>query len=343
MMATTPTKSVRGWTSDDDYVESFDLISADEKLVVTLLPYGARLLDIKYCGGTIMRGFLPTGSVKEIEEDPSYAGAAIGRVCNRIRNATYDGIKLSASQPPHQLHGGVKSWDKKVWNLSQRTSNSAEFTYLSPHGDQGYPSSVEASVEYSLEQCGTYNSVVVKLTTTNTGNRETVTNMTLHPYFDLSGSNGTELNSVRRYQLYAPTVSGILQLDDDGIPTGSVVPVASTKYSLSSKGEPLGERTFDNYFITSSSGREEEKEERIKGVRDQIEVYDPESKLNLTVRSNQDGFQMYTPDGGASIAIEPSGHIDAPNNASNGFPSIALNAGESRSQIIEYRIAQVSE
>lgn len=75
----TSKSSVSGWTTDGDYVESVSLRS--EKLAVTLLAYGARLLDVQYEGCSILRGFK---TVEEIGADGSYAGAAVGRVCNRV-------------------------------------------------------------------------------------------------------------------------------------------------------------------------------------------------------------------------------------------------------------------
>ena len=48
-----------------------------------------------------------------------YFGAIVGRVANRIKDATFtlDGkqYKLNANDAPHHLHGGKKGWDKVIW------------------------------------------------------------------------------------------------------------------------------------------------------------------------------------------------------------------------------------
>ncbi len=49
-----------------------------------------------------------------------YFGATAGRVANRIRHGRFelDGKSYSLVQNdgPHHLHGGIKGWDKVVWN-----------------------------------------------------------------------------------------------------------------------------------------------------------------------------------------------------------------------------------
>lgn len=72
----------------------------------------------------------------------------------------------------------------------------------------------------------------------------------------------------------------------------------------------------------------------------------------MEVLSNQPGFQMYTAngfDGSApgnfahcgSVAVEPSGYIDAGNNY--GFPTIALEPNQTRRQFIAYRFERLTD
>lgn len=52
--------------------------------------------------------------------DRAYFGATLGRVCNRIGNASFklDGIvyHLSANDNGNTLHGGNVGFDKFIWN-----------------------------------------------------------------------------------------------------------------------------------------------------------------------------------------------------------------------------------
>ncbi len=66
--------------------------------------------------GDIVLGFDNVGDY--VEKSP-YFGAIVGRVANRIANATFQlegkTYKLAANNPPHHLHGGKKGWDKVIW------------------------------------------------------------------------------------------------------------------------------------------------------------------------------------------------------------------------------------
>ena len=73
-------------------------------------------LGYKDIGGyTMLRGDPPTAN-------PSYFGAIIGRYGNRIGGAkfTLDGqnYTLDANNGPNSLHGGVKGFDKFVWDAA---------------------------------------------------------------------------------------------------------------------------------------------------------------------------------------------------------------------------------
>ena len=86
-----------------------------------------------------------------------YFGAVVGRYGNRIAGGRVeiDGktYQLSLNNGPNHLHGGVKGFDKTVWNAAIATDArgpSVVFTHTSPDGHEGYPGTVAARIAYTV-------------------------------------------------------------------------------------------------------------------------------------------------------------------------------------------------
>lgn len=176
----------------------------------------------------------------------------------------------------------------------------------------------------------------------------------VHPYFDLAGCSGHARDSVLDYQIVAPSCHHYLVLDDYNVPTGVIAPVEHSRFDFRKKRAVADETEpfpgYDQYFVATG-------ETSLNGaVQSLVTITAPAGEhgpaVEMEVLSNQPGFQMYTANGfdgrgpGAfekfgSIAVEPSGYIDAGNN--DGFPTNALEPSETRRQLITYKFKALPE
>lgn len=106
-------------------------------------------------GAVIQRLYVPDrlGKVEDIVlgfDDPEpyidgtspYFGAIVGRVANRIANATFtlDGkvYKLAANNGPNCLHGGVYGFNRKVWKIIENgRGDEGQFVKLAYESSDG--------------------------------------------------------------------------------------------------------------------------------------------------------------------------------------------------------------
>ena len=163
-------------------METITIVSPDG-MSASILTLGARLVGLRL--GDSRPLTLSFERLEQIEADDAKVGVVIGRIANRIRIARlsrYEHIDPRAflekndAHKLHHIHGGTTAWDKRLFAANHLSDNVVELKTFSPHGDQGYPSSVNVIVRYELRDPG---QLVVTLTTTNVGAEPTVTNMTV--------------------------------------------------------------------------------------------------------------------------------------------------------------------
>ena len=160
---------IRAWNCGDRVreVKSFGFTSAGDRVLevklknsegmkVSLLNYGCiiRSLEVPDKYGKSRDVVLGCDNIIAYEQQDCYLGAVVGRVANRISKAafTLEGEKylLTANDGENHLHGGVKGFDKYIWDISEQSESSVLFERMSEDGEEGYPGNLKVSVRYTL-------------------------------------------------------------------------------------------------------------------------------------------------------------------------------------------------
>ncbi len=281
--------------------------------------------------------------------DNPFFGCITGRYANRIAKGKFslDGTDytLATNNEPNHLHGGLKGFDKKIWQASIGNNGSnptLTLTDTSPDGEEGYPGNLKSSVTYTWTQDN-----ALRIDYQATTDKATVVNLTNHSYFNLAGE-GTQSVLDHELQLNAAHYTPI---DSTSIPTG-IEPVAGTPFDFT-KSTPVGERIEqDHPQLKNGHGYDHnyvlKKEKSDKLITAAI-VKDPNSGRTLTVQTTETGIQLYTgnflkevagKDGhvykkNSALCLEAQTFPDSPNQKT--FPSPILRPGETYTQTTIYQ------
>ncbi len=278
-----------------------------------------------------------------------YFGCLVGRYGNRIGGAkfTLDGqtYPLAANNGPNSLHGGVKGFDKVVWNVVNATANSLELQYFSKDGEEGFPGNLNVTAIYTLTDDNE-----LKLTFAATTDKATVVNLTHHSYFNLAGQGKGDILG---HEVYI-NADKTTPVDSTLITTGGFADVTGTPFDFR-KPTAIGARINDpdtqlqygpgydhNWVINKPAGK----------LALQARVYEPTSGRVMEVLSDEPGLQFYagnfldgtiTGKGGkvyqkrTGFCMEPQHYPDSPNKPN--FPSVVLRPGEKYKNTIIYKFS----
>jgi aldose 1-epimerase len=284
--------SVFGELPDGQTVNHYTLRNPSG-LSISVMNYGATLTSVKVpgLGGAVHELTLGFDQLKEYLDHDFYFGATIGRVANRITNASfnYQGKDFSLSKNKgyrHHLHGGKKGFDKVIWQPEvsiQHDRASVVFSYISPDGDQGYPGTLEVKTTYTLTLANE-----LKITFDAKTDRITPVDLTNHAYWNLAGAgNATVLNHVM--QVFA---DHYVVTDKDLLPTGQIAEVSNSPFDFR-QPHHLGERIddtpmggYDLCFVLPPMTN--------GAPRWVAQIKEPQSGRTLEVHTTQPGLQFYT-------------------------------------------------
>lgn len=273
-----------------------------------------------------------------------YFGAVVGRYGNRIAEGRFtlddSTYTLATNDGPNHLHGGLKGFDKVLWEWASFEDSAGVgvvLSYTSPDGEEGYPGTLRTRVTYTLTDA---DELVVDYHATT--DRATPVNLTQHTYFNLAGEGSGDILG---HELTI-NAEAFTPVDATLIPTGEVRDVVGTPFDFR-QPTPIGARIeqadeqlqhaggYDHNFVLVEDPPGE------GGLRLAARVHEPTSGRVLEVRTTEPGLQFYsgnfldgslTGKGGnayehrTGFCLETQHFPNAPNEPA--FPSTILRPGE---------------
>jgi aldose 1-epimerase len=276
-----------GILSNGKKVKLWTLSAGDLKLSLT--DFGATwtslILPSRKGRNDILLGY--SGLDGYLNNEP-YIGVTVGRFANRIKGASFNlfgsTFPLPVNDGINSLHSGPRGFDKLLWKSEAYEENEGvyvRFELDSPHEDCGFPGNLKAVVSYGLTKsneiiCDYFAKV----------DKSCPVNLTNHAYFNLAGEgNGNIL--LHETILYS---SSYVQVDNQGIPTGRILPVKNSAFDFTSRKRinadfNLFHRGYDHCFVVDGDPGK---------LRPCAEVYETDSGRSMKVFTTQPGVQFYT-------------------------------------------------
>ena len=341
MAAVMVTKADFGKLPDGKAAEVYTLKNAD--LEVRITNYGARIVSLKTKDrdgkfGDVVLGYNSVEGYVAEGEAKTYFGAIVGRYGNRIRGGKFAIDGTTYQIPPNNngnaLHGGPHGFDDRLWT-GKEIPDGVEMSLVSKDGDMGFPGTLTVHARYTLA------GGALHINYSATTDKPTVTNITNHSYFNLSGDgSGTILGEVLEINAdaYTPVDAGL-------IPVGGPRPVAGTPFDFR-KPAVIGARInepneqlkiaggYDHNWVLNGKNGE---------MKLAAKVVDPKTGRVLTVTTTQPSVQFYSGnflDGtytgkagvkytkNTGLCLETQHYPDSPNHPD--FPSTELKPGQTR-------------
>lgn len=295
--------------------------------------------------GDVVLGF---DTLEDYVADTPYFGAITGRYANRIAKGRFEidgeAYELPVNNGPNSLHGGIKGFDKVVWQGTPTAAgDGVEMTYVSADGEEGYPGELSSKVTYTWTDDNE-----LQIDYEASTDKATVVNLTNHSYFNLRDGGASPIlghELTINADRYTP-------VDETSIPTGEIASLNETPLDFreaTAIGERIGEdheqlgfgAGYDhNYAISRES----------EGLVLAATVYDPESGRAMDVLTEEPGVQFYSGNfldghhigkGGVAyhhrsgLCLETQHYPDSPNQPD--FPSTVLRPGETYLTSTVYR------
>lgn len=340
--AVTISKEFFGTTKDSILVDKF-FLKNEKGMVISIITYGGTITSwtAPDNNGNYQDIVLGYDTLEAYEASSPYFGALIGRFGNRIAKGKFsiDGTEyiLATNNGPNHLHGGVKGFDKVVWNATESQTDSTAslvLTYLSKDMEEGYPGNLETKVTYTLT-----NENELEVAYESTTDKKTIVNLTQHSYFNLSGDFS---KTILDHEITIEA-DKFIPVDATLIPTGELKDVTNTPFDfriakaiekdIEVKNDQLKKGLgFDHCWVLNNQNT---------GMRLAASAYERQSGRLLEVFTNEPGIQLYTGNfldgtlpskqGGtyayrSGFCLETQHYPDSPNQKD--FPSVVLNPGE---------------
>ncbi|RVU18687.1 aldose epimerase family protein [Methylobacterium oryzihabitans] len=326
-----------GTTRDGAAVTRHTLARGD--LRVRILSYGAivQTVEVPDRAGRIANVVLGLDRLDRYETVSPHFGGLLGRYANRIAGGRFvlDGTThaLTRNEGRNTLHGGTRGFDRHAWDVLSADDHRIVLHRVSPDAEEGFPGALATTVTYGLDADGG-----LRIDYEAETDAATVVSLSNHSYFNLAGEGSGDVFG-HEVTVFA---DHYLPVDGEGIPTGTMAPVAGTPFDFR-EPVPLGARIreadpqlvrgqgYDHTFVLGPGD----------ALRPAARVHDPRSGRRLDVLTTRPGLQLYSgnqldgrlagPGGrlyrpGDALCLEAQAFPDAPNRPD--FPSTVLRPGE---------------
>jgi aldose 1-epimerase len=340
------TRAPFGATALGQSTELFTLANA-HGIEVRLTNYGAIITSLKTPdrSGRFADIVLGYDSLSGYLRDTPYFGAIVGRFGNRIARGrfTLDGktYSLAINNGPNSLHGGLRGFDKVVWNAEPFRNVEGvgvALDYTSADMEEGYPGTLRTHVTYTLTDD---DRLIVDYQATT--DKATPVNLTQHSYWNLAGDASRDILA----HLLTINADAMTPVDSTLIPTGEITSVAGTPFDFRTP-TPIGARIdqrqnaqirygggYDHNFVLNRSGA------ATGALSLAARVVEPATGRMLEVFTTEPGLQFYSGnflDGSITgkaghvyhyrygLVLETQHYPDSPNHPN--FPSTILRPGE---------------
>lgn len=332
------TKQLYGKMPDGTVVEQYTLSNATG-VKVRIITYGGIITAVETPdrNGKLANITLYRDSLEDYLAGHPYFGCIVGRYANRIAKGRFviDGVeyKLATNNGPNHLHGGIKGFDKYVWQASPIEGDGYSGLVLkheSPDGDEGYPGKLSVTVTYTLNDQNE-----LKIEYQATTDKPTHVNLTNHAYWNLAGAGAGDILG----HVLMLNADRFLPVDDTLIPLGEPRSVKDTPMDFTMP-QPIGSRIdqveggYDHCYILRRSPEEK--------LALAARVVEPKSGRTMEIRTTKPAIQFYTGnflDGSITAAggnisyekhygfcLETEYYPDSPNRPE--YPSTLLKPGE---------------
>ena len=335
-------KKVFGTTKNGVNIDQF-ILKNKSGMEISAINYGGIITSwkAKDRDGEYKDIVLGFNDLSQYETESPYFGAIIGRYGNRIAKGKFtlngENYTLAVNNGENHLHGGLKGFDKVVWDTKEVVNDSTAslvLSYISKDMQEGYPGNLEVQVTYTLDN---HDELSVKYEAVS--DKTTIINLTQHSYFNLSA----DLNKNILDHEITINSDAFLPVDSTLIPTGEIRNVGDTPFDFR-KPKKIGDEIntsnkqlkfgmgYDHCWVLNNQDQ---------GLRFVASAYDSGTGRLLEVFSDQPGIQFYsgnfldgtlkskiggTYDFRSGFCLETQHYPNSPNE--NDFPSVTLRPGE---------------
>ena len=285
-----------GKTSDGQAVDLYVLINS-KGMEVSITNYGGIVISWLAPDrvGKLEDIALGYKTLEEYVAGSPYFGAIVGRYGNRISGGafTLDGktYKLATNNGPNHLHGGLRGFDKVVWDAQgslDQQGPGLTLRYVSKDGEEGYPGNLSVEVRYLLTDEN-----ALRIDYRCSTDKPTPVNLTNHTYFNLAGEGS---GSILDHQVRI-NADWFTPIDEGLIPTGELRLVEETPMDFR-KAIAIGARIDrDDEQLRFGGGYDHNwmlnkpKPDKLSAA---AKVYEPTSGRVLEVFTTEPGVQFYT-------------------------------------------------